>query len=355
MCTFGWLETYFMVLFPFIVFAAPVVCVVFITILGLGLLLRGASFYGGSRKFLANLLAWLSFVYFVITVISVIFVLTFYNIIHKSRYSLEIKIFANILLVINICWFYITIIYRVYISFKNNIEYKHPRFELIGSAIFVALSFGMVLFVFVYAFYYGIDIETYEIVIISIIRIDIFLNMIILYMLLKRLYRLMVALDESSEKLIVNVKQIRMSTIEATLDHDQENNFATLEQQSQSESESESQLMIEENRNKIEKNRINQTQIVNMMAKVSLLTIISLIFMNAYYVAAVHWYNQSDVTSVHELVLIIGVCWNCLTLYTTFPFNDKQYVKYCGLCHKGVKSCCVVCVTKQMFWQRHKG
>ena len=122
---------------------------------------------------------------------------------------------------------------------------------------------------------------------------------------------------------------------------------------------------MEENRTGIEKNRVHQTEIVNMMAKVSLLTIISLIFMNVYFVAVIYSLfeirNQAkqDFISVYELVLrielIIGLCWNCFTLYATFPFNDKQYVKCCASCHKGLKNCCIVCVTKQMFWQRHRG
>ena len=333
----------------YIAITVHVVGVLFITVFGLGLLLRGASFYGSLCGFLKNVLAWLSFVYFVITVIAVILELVAFYILHESPYLLDIKIFGNILFAIDLCWYYIAIIYRVYISFKNNIEYKLSRSELIGSAILVATPFCTVTFVSVYIFYDGVDAEAFEIMIVIIICVDISFNLILLYMLLKRLYRMIVRLDDSFEKLIVNVEQIRMDTIDATVEQ----------------SQSESELMMEENRNRMEKNRINQTEIVNMMAKVSLLTIISLIFMNMYFAGVIYalfaFENQTnqDLISVYDLVLriefIIGLCWNCFTLYATFPFNDKQYIKCCILCHKGLKNCCVVCVTKQMFWQRHRG
>ena len=181
----------------------------------------------------------------------------------------------------------------------------------------------------------------------------------------KRLYRMIAHLDESFEELIVNVDKIRMNTIDAT--HEQNNNFVAPQQSEaelQAQSQSQSELMMEENiiTNRIERNRINQTEIVNMMAKVSLLTIISVIFMNVYFIAIIYFLfdfrhnpNQDSI-SVYQLVarieLIIGLCWNCFTLYATFPFNDKQYVKCCGLCHKGLKYCCIACVTKRILRQR---
>ena len=46
-----------------------IVAGLFVTILGLCLLLRGSSFYGSLRDFLKNVLAWLSLAYFVIILI----------------------------------------------------------------------------------------------------------------------------------------------------------------------------------------------------------------------------------------------------------------------------------------------
>ena len=148
--------------------------------------------------------------------------------------------------------------------------------------MFVALSFGLISFVLFYTVYYGLDMELFGIIDIIMVCIDISFNFVILYMLLKRLYRMIAHLDESYQNLIV-----RMNTIDAT--SEQNNNFAASQQQSQLQSHSE--YMMEENRiaDRIEKNSMHQTEIVNMMAKVSLLTIISVIFINVYFIAVIYF------------------------------------------------------------------
>ena len=342
--------------FPFnatAVFISAVVGVVFVIILALCLLFRGASFYGSVRKFFKNVLASLSFVYFVMTVI----VLGTLCIAIKSRSvseSITMMLFSTVLFIVNICWFYITIICRVYMSFKNSNEYKLSRRELIGSAMFVASQFGSITLTFFYAAGTGLFIIMFVIV----ICIDTSFNLIFLYMFLKRLYRMIAHLDESFEKLVVTADQIRMSRIDIA--SEQDNSLATPPQPSQSHSQVQSQsaLIMQENiiTNRIEQNSINQTEIVNLMAKVSLLTIISEIFINMYFIDFLHlaitFNSNQDSIPIYIYSFIIGLCWNCFTLYATFPFNDKQYVKCCGLCHKGLKNCCVVCVTKRIFRQK---
>ena len=104
--------------------------------------------------------------------------------------------------------------------------------------------------------------------------------------------------------------------------------------------------------------RMQETQVVNMMAKISLLTIVSEIIINAFLIMAVCVnFNEVNLNNVvhqryvivEQSLLVMGVCINCFTLYATFVFNDDHYMKCCGLCHKSLKKCCVMCVTRQTF------
>ena len=159
-------------------------------------------------------------------------------------------------------------------------------------------------------------------------------------------------LDESFQTLIVNVDQIRMNNMNNSRTGDDNINDDMCNIKSES---------LEENdvRDRIKKNSMQQTEVVNMMAKISLLTIISEIFMNGYLIMVIfldlHLNAYIDCVPyrvTQHIILIIGLCLNCFTLYATFVFNDNHYVKCCGFCHNTLKNCCVMCVTRQSF--RHR-
>ena len=114
-----------------------------------------------------------------------------------------------------------------------------------------------------------------------------------------------------------------------------------------------------EMRDRMEKIRMQETEVVNMMAKISLLTIVCEIFINIYLIILVYL-NLEDVYQHDTLkakymvimghfALIIGYCVNCFTLYAAFVFNGDHYMICCAFCHKSLKKCCVMCVTRQAF------
>ena len=125
--------------------------------------------------------------------------------------------------------------------------------------------------------------------------------------------------------------------------------------------QSKSELDFQESdiKDRIHQNSQQQKEVVNIIAKISLLTIVSEIFINGFLSLRIHlsFHYHEDINSVVfiltvNIIVIIGLCLNCFTLYATFEFNHNHYIKCCGLCHRGLKNCCVVCVARQSFRNR---
>ena len=160
-------------------------------------------------------------------------------------------------------------------------------------------------------------------------------------------------LDESFETLIVHVDEIRMNSMDET-----ENNHSDNKDKKKSESD----LIDYENemKDRMHKISMHETEVVNMMAKISLLTIISEIFVNIFLImVAYEKFKEAHAIDVsfeyiivEQSVIIVAVCLNCFTLYAMFVLNDQHYIKFCGFCHKGLKKCCVMCVTRSAFHGR---
>ena len=332
---------------------------IFVAILAIVLVVRAASFYGSVRDFIKNKLAVLSLGYFVFAFLFMTFWIALFSINSHAANEWVVDIYG-ILFGFNVCWFYITIIYRVYISFKNNNEYKLSRLELICLALFVLWQFGVILFLIVYNSFTPLEAG---ILFIIVLCIDIAFNIAILYVFLKRLYQMIVSLDESFETLIINMDEIRMSSMSSNSEIDKHfddniNHKDKNDDVSQSDLISDDEIEIKD---KMQKISMQETEVVNMMAKISLLTIVSEIFINVFLIMIAYLnvdqtygdnaFNQTYAI-VEQLALMIGLCLNCFTLYATFIFNDDHYMKCCGFCHKNLKKCCVICVTRQAL--RHR-
>ena len=328
------------ILFDAFVVSCSTVGEVLIMILGIFLLLRGANFYGTIHHFIKSPLVALSLVYLLLTLLYVSEGwVEFLAITYTSHKNLNMLGYVyDALLTVNMYWFYTTIVYRVYIAFKYNSEYKLTRFEIVLLSVFIVCQFGLGIF----ATFLGnsVDRVVYAIIAMGLLFVDIATNLIVLYLFLKRLYLMIFALDESFQTLIVNVEHIRMHTMNRSSDHNDDD------------AKSESEI-------RLENNTMQQTEVVNMMAKISLLTIISEMFIDSLLVTQmVLEFNYSDdINSVpflitHNIMLIICLCVNCFTLYATFVFNDDHYVKCCGFCHTSLKKCCVKCVTTHTLRQR---
>ena len=335
-----------------------------IVILGIILMTRAASFYGSVCACVKNRLAILSLGYFVSAFVLMSFWWAGYLSRHSNATSQLIFNIWQSLFVFNVCLFYITIIYRVYISFKSNNEYKLSRLELICLALFVVWQLG---FMTCAAFYNILDKLEYAIMFIIVLCIDIAFNITILYIFLKRLYQMILSLDESFEALVINMDEVRMNSdnIDGTIvgtdrlddidhyDQDKNHNMPITDANEADLPNDEIEI-----RDRMQKISMHETEVVNMMAKISLLTIISEIFINSSLIMIVYLnideahgnYITNDVyTILEQLFLIIGFCINCFTLYATFIFNDDHYMKCCGFYHTNLKKCCVICVTRKTF------
>ena len=347
--------------------SAAVLGQIFVLILGIILLLRARNVYGDIREFLKDKLASLSLSYFVgaFLLMCVWWVPVVSKTVSQTLVEMFDIIFA-ILFIFNICWFYVTIIYRVYISFKNNDKYKLSRLELLCLALFVLWQLGFIIFLEIA----NLDRWEAAIIFIFVVCIDIAFNITILHVFLKRLYQMILSLDESFESLIVDMDEIRMNSLDETehmhMGDDGDNNYhhdhdhlgSKLSITSGSDTASKQSDLMD----RMHKIRIQETEVINIMAKISLLTIVSEIFINIFLSMVVflnideandHGTDVSDgYVAVEQLMLIIAVCINCFTLYATFVFNDDHYIKCCGLCHKSLKQCCLICVTRQSLRRR---
>ena len=309
---------------------------IFISILGVILIVRGARFYGSVREFFnkSHRLGGISCCYFIsaFLVLNARWIVCFEEWVARSR-------IAGILFFSNVCLFYITIIHRAYISFKNDNEYKLTHLELIWSSVLVLSQFGVSLVLCIYSESSRLAVGIFYIIVLC---IDIVLNITILYVFLKRLHRKIRDLDKS-------------------LDNYKDKNYnvsGNKDNPLQSDLICNNDVEMRYNMGKI---RMQATEVVDIMAKISLLTIVSEIFINICFIMSVYLYiheanehstwkegHEYAYVIMEEFILITGVCINCFTLYAAFVFNDDHYRKCCSCCHKSLKKCCVMCVTGQV-------
>ena len=310
-------------------------------ILGLLLLIRGQQFFGSIQAFFADILAMVSFICIVgsLTFMALHW-LEFVPGISLNNNNLASAI-AIITFAVTTCCFYIAIIYRVYVTFKNNVAYALSRLELKCFGLFVVWQFGLIMFVGLYDRHVT-QLEA-TIVYAIFMFIDILMNFVLLYLFLKRLYRMILHLDESFQTLMDDMEQIRMDSMDDTISHPNNSSHSVESNQ------------IMQN---VKRNTMEQTEIVDMMAKISLLTIISEIFVHIWLTMVIidinlKLYNYSwTYIVISSMMIDVGVFFNSFVLYATFPFNDSHYMKFCRICHNCLKGCCVIYAAKRSFQNR---
>lgn len=113
---------------------------------------------------------------------------------------------------------------------------------------------------------------------------------------------------------------------------------------------------------RMEQNQTTQVEVVDMMTKISLLTIVTEIMWHSYGALLIYqntkYYGLRETDYSHilniciNLVLSMLVCCDCFVLYFTFVFNQSQYFRCCGPCHKCLKSCVKWIVVKKNIQRR---
>ena len=97
------------------------------------------------------------------------------------------------------------------------------------------------------------------------------------------------------------------------------------------------------------KNKDEQHQIVDLMVKISWLTIVSQIFQQIWIYVAFYYTvffldkKESDygVFAVCRMLRNVWILITCAVLYLIFVFNQQQYDKCCLKCHRCLKNCCI--------------
>lgn len=185
--------------------------------------------------------------------------------------------------------------------------------------------------------------------------VDFVLNVTLLYVFLNKLHAMIQELDESFEQLLDDLNQVTQA---GNVDcNDMNANYKKLTSES---NESDLETIGTE----IDRNKIEQKEIVNWMAKYVVLTIVSQLFQQIWYLVMIARYfgfinnNLSDGT----LILLDYICGclsltvNCVVMYFTFIFNEKQYYKCCCCrnCHKCIQLICIHCIKKNNIERRTK-
>ena len=108
--------------------------------------------------------------------------------------------------------------------------------------------------------------------------------------------------------------------------------------------------------------KIQQKQVVDIMSKITLLTIVEqilfILWIIVYYSPLVFEYlfkfsgqRLTDIVDigyyVYQILISLNVFFICLVLYFTFEFNDYHYYICCNLCHTWLKNCCFKLLAKR--------
>ena len=175
--------------------------------------------------------------------------------------------------------------------------------------------------------------------VIVLITNDLLINGILLYMFLNKLYYQVYYLEESLQenRLVTGrIKTLAQSNIDTMSLTGREEMSSDLLNRTQNE----------------------QEEIVDLMTKISLLTILCVIFAQFWNVAALYTdynlaeRNISDLWYSEHVILCVSfrsieAVANGIGLHFTFFFNNSIYLKCCGNCHDCLKNACIKCIVQK--------
>ena len=237
---------------------------------------------------------------------------------------------------------------RIYVSFKNNKKYELSRNSMICITILLVTN-GIVCTTVIissqYRHFQFINSDQFGSYVILIANgLWISFNIFVLFLFLKRLLAMIKNLTQAFENLLASPgygncgKHVR--------NHDINSN----------EWKGKNGALINLN-SRIEHNRTELSEIIHVMTKISLLTMIEQFFYILYAIAFAivivsklqfeYDRNQTQINNfAFGLLFSINNCWMCFVLYFTFVFNDNQYIRCCSRCHNCFKNWCIHLVTK---------
>ena len=247
---------------------------------------------------------------------------------------------------------YITLVLRIHTLFKGNTVFQINKIHIISLAGLMILDV-VAISLFITSLYdtmTGFNIFSFlgsnssRLVTSALVVIvnDIAINGLILYIILSKLYKIISLLNHQFCRLVARAPDCDTNTNNTHID---ENTSGTSHDTS---------LLNEINRNQNE-----QQLIVDLITKMSLLTIICVMFGQLFPITAIYtvdrlstdpnvsalWFNEHSVLCF--TFRAIEALINCTVLYLTFVFSQDKYDSYCYLCHTCLKKCCTYCIVKQ--------
>ena len=238
--------------------------------------------------------------------------------------------------------FYVSLLLRVHVAFRYYPKLRlSPRLNctIIGLIVLGECAIFFALLIFrKYRYRLGATI-IFGLVIVIVI------DTLILYVFLSRLYRMILSLDESYHGLIIDIDNYRQNSkssnngdIELEVKNDDDSDVFDLEQ-------------------KAADNKATQEEIVDLMAKISFLTLIEEMLFHSWviprytmiiYQKFTGHYNE-NIALLLTAMQSINIGFLCLVLYFTFGFNNQQYMLCCKIFHECMKKCCRDFVSRRAY------
>lgn len=235
-----------------------------------------------------------------------------------------------------IVMFYVSMVLRVHELFKNNAMYQLSQSNLICLFLLALLFCGFwFTFTATKSWQFGAIVEM--LLWTAAYICDVAINTTILILFLKRLYQMLKHLNVRLNKLMVDV-EMESITNEMVLEIDNNN--------------TDNLVKSESLQQRITGNETEKNEIVNLMVKISLLTIVSQILQQIWIFAEIY-YNVvlmetgRDVYSFNSIARLCKNIWvvtSCTALYLAFIFNEQQYYFCCKSCHNCIQNNCIKCI-----------
>lgn len=266
-------------------------------------------------------------------------------------------------------FFYFTLILRVYVTFKHYPQYSLSRnvMTCIGMCIFLVSCCIYTLWFITHTFkkkYFNDPPKCDWILNIIVDILIIPWNIFVLYLFLNRFYRMILNMDESFQRLMLGDRDHNHTIRDIGDIHIDLNTNNNNDDMQNDDNTNHARCL----RTLLEKNQSEQMEIVDLMAKITLLTIIEQLLFLVWLISVTiqfvlkfvligRGYNDNSGISllfqlIEKVFWSLDICFICFLLHFTFIFNQDHYTMWCNGCHKRFKRCCIRCVVKKTLSHR---
>lgn len=282
--------------------------------------------------------------------------------------------FDNICYYTSIILLYLSLILRLYYMFKYDKQYRLSKYQiicLISAITFDIIALSLYLLC-VHLAETNTELPSFDIIGtqlttttllagLLLISNDILINSIVLYLILKRLFRMIENLNEKYQCMLETSLSINNIPIELEVKKENSLVYSLMSE----ESELEHLDINDDDADNLKRNKNAQQEIAHLMTKLSLLTMICVIvsqlvnFDGPYLMYMIEtenvssiWFNKNIITGLVFRAIESTV--NCITLMLTFVFYQKQYNQCCHVCHVTLANCLTKCIAKRIYNKRVK-